>query len=717
MRRVLFALLVGAGVSYASGFGMFKDVIFKSDGTKILLTSDRGANWDSINLDKNIADALVEKSQVIFVLDDISIQISNDFNNFKNIKPILSGIDDDDISMISKISLMKVKNEYFLILKRASSINFNKGYVLKSRDLKRFQVIHNGNLEEWDKKYREATKNSKLKDVQDNYCETVGNKKSCYLVNKLILSEDGESRVIREDKREFGATSDEDESEFMYYRSNNNTLHGFDKCEAPTIKELKAWKNSPYIATNLYIGGNRRNSYCRPTNDSRITSSYIKDIYNIGFKIIPTWVGPQPYDIKYFSNAYNKGVEEAKKAIKKMRNLNIMQLDGKGGGVVYYDLEPIKASTKQNNTYLNRIIYFLNGWADELKQNNISVGFYFNISDLKYLKSITDKTDFFWYAHYNNKAEIPSEIFDVWGEKVIKQYENSHNETWGGITLNIDCDSISKSNFNHIEFSSEIQTTVDGAGSLVSPGENCWGCNKDVAVMHPHYNLSSTVVFQNLFDLETCAQVELYASKDIDVIVQSKAWYSNKIEESFKVKLHNDRDRSVTLRRPGDNPWTTFAVTSLKPVDEAVKIYAKCNYFTTFNDGNREVIANSPVKVNYDFSWLGTGSIISGAQERGFDSFGISKDVAVTSNTQNATTTFQWYASSSCQKLQLSASDIEANGVYVYFKGWANETWQYRCNNTLPCTIDAPSLDNYYVIKIEATEGTISGSRIEAVCK
>jgi len=177
-----------------------------------------------------------------------------------------------------------------------------------------------------------------------------------------------------------------------------------------------------------------------------------------------------------------------------------------------------------------------------------------------------------------------------------------------------------------------IRGEFDGAGSLVSPNEICWGCNKDEARMHPHQWTGSTVVFQWLYDKETCSQIDIYASSPVEVVLKSKAWKEHLTQEAVKVTLGS---QPITLKKPtSDSAWTTFALTSVDSIDKDISIKAYCRKPEDgYHKGNRETIETDLVDVTHDHFWTGTASLISRATK--ISNFGYAKDWAVTFRTKN----------------------------------------------------------------------------------
>jgi hypothetical protein len=261
----------------------------------------------------------------------------------------------------------------------------------------------------------------------------------------------------------------------------------------------------------------------------------------------------------------------------------------------------------------------------------------------------------------------------------------------------------------------------DGAGSLISPNEDCYGCDKDIAKMHPHNGENSTVVFQWLYDADSCSQLDIFSDESIgDVIIKSKKWDGHLTQKAFKVKLN--AGSPITLKRPdNNNKWTTFAITTTEPLNFSNSITAECKTSDDrFKKGIRSDVNKDLIDVSHEHFWTGTGSIISFATERGSNQFGIDKDLAVTFENQKSLTSFQWYASSSCPKLKIMngrSSRINSPINEVRIKGWAEENWSSnKCSSTLPCTLDAPDGEGYYVIKVKSDADAIRFGLIGAQC-
>jgi len=275
------------------------------------------------------------------------------------------------------------------------------------------------------------------------------------------------------------------------------------------------------------------------------------------------------------------------------------------------------------------------------------------------------------------------------------------------------------------EISSTDAGIFDGAGSLVSPTEKMAGGNYDYAIMHPHSPYNSTVVFQWLYDIDSCSQIDLFSyPNNLDVTIKSKAWNKHKIQKAFNVTLNNydpsDFSKGVTLKRADTNtPWTTLAITSKQPIGGATHIIARCkDNSESFKYGNRVDITPILVDVTHNYYWTGTGSIISTLENRNFENAGVGRDVAVTYKSNNSLTSFQWLSSNNCSKLKIKSYDGSTATIKeIKIKKWDTKDWKStNCGTSLPCTVSAPVVGNYYILKIKSTANAIKSGGLIAEC-
>lgn len=221
---------------------------------------------------------------------------------------------------------------------------------------------------------------------------------------------------------------------------------GFDKCEIAHAGQLQNWIiSSPYRAVNLYIGG--ANRYCP---NSALSAFLIAQLNQQGWQFIPTWVGPQAACTSYISRmsydlatAYSQGVSEANAAINAAYSLGLT-LPDESGAIIYYDLEYYNTSDPACHSAARA---FIAGWSGQLQARGNLAGVYSTGSAFNGFSNIPNLPDAIWPAHwiyntYNPKAtvwNVYSLSNSLWNnQQRIRQYSGSHNETWGGLTLNID---------------------------------------------------------------------------------------------------------------------------------------------------------------------------------------------------------------------------------------------------------------------------------------
>lgn len=227
---------------------------------------------------------------------------------------------------------------------------------------------------------------------------------------------------------------------------------GFDKCAAATTSEMQTWWNSsPYWEANIYIGG--ANRACSQPN---LTASWVSTVWGQGWNLIPTWVGLQAPCTTYGSRlswdplvAYVEGRSEADAALSVASNLGLYG-DGLDNTIIYFDMEAYNTADTACREAVNA---FISGWAGRLQELGHRAGAYGSgcgtaISDWA---SVTNVIDDVWAAHwiyasYNANATVwgVACVSDsLWNNhQRIRQYAGGHDETWGGLTFNIDSNAL-----------------------------------------------------------------------------------------------------------------------------------------------------------------------------------------------------------------------------------------------------------------------------------
>ncbi len=220
----------------------------------------------------------------------------------------------------------------------------------------------------------------------------------------------------------------------------NLVAKGFDQCAAGTVSQMQAWwTNTPWSFANIYLGGSNR--ACSQAN---LTSTWINSILAQGWDLVPTWVGPQAPGSSCTScskmssstaTAMQQGINEANAATNAANALGL-----KPPTIIYYDLE------RYDPTSNAAAAAFVEGWVTRLHQLGNRAGVYgAGINAADDWAKIANPPDAVWIASWNGSTNVfglsglPDTLWS--NHQRIHQFQGGHNETWGGVTFNIDSDS------------------------------------------------------------------------------------------------------------------------------------------------------------------------------------------------------------------------------------------------------------------------------------
>ncbi|MCP2264365.1 glycoside hydrolase domain-containing protein [Promicromonospora thailandica] len=220
---------------------------------------------------------------------------------------------------------------------------------------------------------------------------------------------------------------------------------GFDACTAPSLAALRAWKGrSPYTAVNIYFGGNNRG--CAQPN---LTASWVRDATAAGWRLLPTYFGYQPYcmfgDKEHRYNATNAtvlGTSDGTDAVARAKALGLLP-----GSALYADVEHYDRTVTSCRTAVRR---YVSAWTKKLHASGYLAGVYVHqdsgLRDLSssYTSTSYARPDAVWMARWDGNQALtgwPTAPNWQWSlSQRAKQYRGDHDETWGGVTLNIDSD-------------------------------------------------------------------------------------------------------------------------------------------------------------------------------------------------------------------------------------------------------------------------------------
>jgi hypothetical protein len=217
-------------------------------------------------------------------------------------------------------------------------------------------------------------------------------------------------------------------------------LKGIDACTAPSLDTMRTiWSNSPYGDLGIYVGGVNR--ACGQPN---LTASWVSQAVDIGWSFMPIWVGPEApcFDrsIAKFSNdpttAAAQGQQEASGAIAAAQTLGFAS-----GSIIYYDMEAYGTS---GTTCSPAVEAFIDGWTSGLHAAGWKSGMYGSCVNVGDFAASTPQPDGLWFAHWDGipgPTDPTCPATQPWAtDRIIKQWQSPHNETWGSVTLNVDGD-------------------------------------------------------------------------------------------------------------------------------------------------------------------------------------------------------------------------------------------------------------------------------------
>ncbi len=263
------------------------------------------------------------------------------------------------------------------------------------------------------------------------------------------------------------------------------TGYGFDQCLAPTQQAMNAWLNhSPFLSVGIYISGDSR--ACR--NQPNLTATWVRKQLAKGWRLLPITLGPQascqprfprygddetikpnPGTRKVYRAARKQGVAEATKTVGVAQSLGLV-----AGSTMWYDLEGFDSG---NTDCRESALSFLSAWTRRIHELGYVSGVYSSASSgIAMLDNARvnrpgqfNLPDQIWLARWDGVANTSTSYLreDGWRPHArVKQYQGGHDETWGGVRINID------RNFLDV-----------GRGSWAATETHC----KGVFVSYPNY--------------------------------------------------------------------------------------------------------------------------------------------------------------------------------------------------------------------------------------
>lgn len=220
----------------------------------------------------------------------------------------------------------------------------------------------------------------------------------------------------------------------------------FDTCTAPTLAAIRAWGASPYHAIGIYVGGVNRTC-----GQPQLTASWVSAVSRLKWRLLPVYKGLQPpcggkpTDKKIIpSQAASQGTAAADDAAAKGTALGL-----RPGSAFYNDIENY---SRTDTTCRTAVLTYASAWTKELHRLGYVAGVYANLSsgapDLAgtYTSASYARPDALWTARFDGNSSLSGWAGisnSLWpAAQRAKQYRGGHNETYGGVTINIDSDNV-----------------------------------------------------------------------------------------------------------------------------------------------------------------------------------------------------------------------------------------------------------------------------------
>jgi hypothetical protein len=236
----------------------------------------------------------------------------------------------------------------------------------------------------------------------------------------------------------------------------NFTGYGFDQCLAPAQWKMDRWLNSsPFLAIGIYVSGDSRG--CR--NQPNLTPTWVSTQLRKGWRLLPITLGPQASCSTHFPRygsdetidptpgkrgtyaaAKRQARSQAEESVADASELGISR-----GSALWYDLESFDTSQRSCRESALR---FLSAWSAKIHALGYLSGVYSSagsgITILDQARA-ADRPftypDYIWIARWDGAANTHTTYVsdDGWvPHRRVKQYQGGHDETWGGVRINID---------------------------------------------------------------------------------------------------------------------------------------------------------------------------------------------------------------------------------------------------------------------------------------
>jgi hypothetical protein len=218
---------------------------------------------------------------------------------------------------------------------------------------------------------------------------------------------------------------------------------GFDACSAPSSARMDAWLASPYRSVGVYVGGINR-----ACTQPELTAGWAAHQEANGWHLLPIYLGLQApcttSKKKYLidpAHAVSQGRAEANTAVAAAKGLGLPP-----SSTLFFDMEAYQVG---NTRCTSAVLGFLGAWTSRLHDWGYFSGVYASIAsgvtDMAndYRSAFRPHADYLFFARYDGNATTDNAGIraSYWApHRRAHQYRGGRNETYGGVTINIDND-------------------------------------------------------------------------------------------------------------------------------------------------------------------------------------------------------------------------------------------------------------------------------------
>lgn len=217
---------------------------------------------------------------------------------------------------------------------------------------------------------------------------------------------------------------------------------GWDACGASVAKAQAFWNNTPYWNMGLYLGGSDYGSGCK-----RWSNDEVAQLRSMGYKFLPLWVGPQApcsgQSSRFSSDPATAAAQGKNEALAIYNKIVSLGWDTTNAPIIY-DLEAFDTS---NSGCMSATRSFIDGWVRQMHVAPAQkAGVYGSTcaSGLAQYATLANVPDFIDGADWDGvktTTDMACVSSGYWvNRQRHKQYRGGHNETWNGVTMNVDSD-------------------------------------------------------------------------------------------------------------------------------------------------------------------------------------------------------------------------------------------------------------------------------------